>query len=155
MSVDDVRARPRRQAPTFFLTRSECPAERTLFLWRGASRIAKPQPATRIARRAPCKASARVAPRFNPAEAIEPYSTVASVVTEVGSSARRIDEMDTTLTDIARRLELEPVACRTCALAIDPHCGNCEGVGFVWTGRGSTLSRSGLLRLAASTTQPE
>jgi len=49
----------------------------------------------------------------------------------------------------ARSLGLDTVPCRTCDPVIDPGCPNCEGFGFVWQGKGATLSRSGLVRLAA------
>lgn len=55
---------------------------------------------------------------------------------------------DENILGVATRLGFEAVHCRTCNPIIDPQCGNCEGAGFVWRGRGATLSRSGLLRLA-------
>jgi hypothetical protein len=48
---------------------------------------------------------------------------------------------------LADALGLQAAPCRSCDPVIDPGCGNCEGVGFVWRGKGATLSRSGLLRL--------
>lgn len=52
------------------------------------------------------------------------------------------------LASLASRLGFSPVPCRSCTTGLDPRCGNCDGVGFLWSGRGATLSRDGLLRFA-------
>jgi len=55
-----------------------------------------------------------------------------------------------TISEVAARLGFVTVECPSCDPIIDPECSNCEGLGFVWSRLGATLSRTGLLRLAGS-----
>lgn len=59
--------------------------------------------------------------------------------------------MDDDVLELAARLGLQIVECRSCNPLIDPQCAVCEGTGYLWRDRAGTLvARSQVLRLGAA-----